>query len=168
MIKFDTKVRSIETLNNDYIDPKRYDELLGFKYDLSATTTRSINRLMKDRRGICFDFVNYLYYKNNGYGDCYFIYFNNERHSTHTFYFINGYLIEATPNPNEPLNDIYIAKMSLKDNIESLVSQNVDMKNLYNKNDPPYDLIKYTPDNKEISIKSFICKRLDEAGVKYK
>ena len=40
-------------------------ELLGFTYDSNTYRTRDINTLFKDRKGICFDFVNYLYHKYN-------------------------------------------------------------------------------------------------------
>ena len=44
---------------------KENKELLGFTYDSNTYRTRDINTLLKDRKGICFDFVNYLYYKYN-------------------------------------------------------------------------------------------------------
>ena len=39
-------------------------ELLNFTYDSSAYKTRDIKTLFKDKKGICYDFVNYLYHKS--------------------------------------------------------------------------------------------------------
>ena len=36
---------------------KENKELLGFTYDSNTYRTRDINTLLKDRKGICFDFV---------------------------------------------------------------------------------------------------------------
>ena len=142
----------------------KYKEIIGFTYDNNANYTKPIDELLKSKKGICYDFVNYLYHKNKG-GDCYFIHFNNKEHSTHTFYMLNGNWIEATPKTDEPLKFIPVEKCSVNDVVKRLVAQNV--KKLDNPDEPPYDLVKYTPDNKKMSVKEFICKRFDEGNIPY-
>ena len=65
------------------------------------------------------------------------------------------------------MSRIESGKMTLKKEVENLVKQNVDLKHLDEPEEPPYDLIKYKPDNSEISIKKFIEKRFAEGGLPY-
>lgn len=137
--------------------------LIGFSYDNKTDKTRNVKNFLEDKKGICFDFVNYLYSINKKC-QCYFVWFNNKESSTHTFIILNGYYIETTPETNRKntLSSIYIEKATPENIIKRMAKQRVDFKNLYYKDDKPYDWCRYYPDNKEQSIKEFISKRFKE------
>ena len=159
------KLYSMENYPKKLAD--RYSELIGFRYDHNAKSTRNIEHFVKDKKGVCFDFVNYIYHKNNKKGKCYFIHYNNRIHNTHTFYISDdGYYIEATP-PNDILKHIYIEKITVDKLVKRLVQQNVDFDNLDQPDDPPFDLVEYTPDNREITISDFINNMFDKLGVEH-
>ena len=128
-------------------------------YDDNQDYTKTISQLLKTRKGICFDFVNYIYHKNNKTGRCFFIWYNNKDFSTHTIYIDeDNYRIEATP----PANDIYVKKIeNIEDEIERLALQATHGKR-NDKDEPLYLWTEYIPENKVMSIKSFILKRFDE------
>ena len=69
-----------------------FPELNEFKYDFDAKTTKSVKEFLFKKKGICYDFVNYIYYKNNNV-KCYFIY-TNKGNNTHTFALLNDIWIE--------------------------------------------------------------------------
>ena len=133
-------------------------ELLGFTYDLNTYRTRDINALFKDRKGICFDFVNYLYHKYNKKGKCYFMWFNNQQGNTHTIYITeDGYYIEVTPNEKKPLDHIYVEKV---ENIIKLADNMADqIVTGYWKDSPKFRICEYIPKNVSQTIDQFIDER---------
>ena len=95
--------------------------LIGFSYDNKTDKTRNVKNFLEDKKGICFDFVNYLYSVNKKC-QCYFVWFNNKESSTHTFIILNGYYIETTPETNRKntLSSIYIEKATPENIIKRL------------------------------------------------
>ena len=69
-----------------------FPELNEFKYDFDAKTTKPVKEFVLSKKGICYDFVNYIYYKNHKV-KCYFIY-TNKGNNTHTFALLNDIWIE--------------------------------------------------------------------------
>lgn len=133
-------------------------ELLNFTYDLSAYKTRDIKTLFKDKKGICYDFVNYLYHKYNKKGKCYFMWFNNRQGSTHTIYITeDNYYIEATPEEEKPLDYIYVEKVT---NILELAKNMANqIATGYWKDSPKFRICEYVPKNISQTIDQFIDER---------
>jgi len=130
-------------------------ELLHFKYDNNTTKTRTIKKLLKDKKGICFDFVNYLYHKYNKKGKCYFMWFNNKQGSTHTIYItVDGYYIEATPPSSGELKEIYVTKIkNVNELAENLSKQ---FSTMFWKDSPKFRICEYKPKNISQTIDQFI------------
>ena len=137
---------------------KENKELLNFTYDSNASKTRDIKTLLKDKKGICFDFVNYLYHKYGKKGKCYFMWFNNKQGSTHTIYITeDNYYIEATPEEGKPLDYIYIKKVT--DVLEIAKNMADQIATGYWKNSPKFRICKYVPKNVSQTIDQFIDER---------
>ena len=64
-----------------------FNELNKFKYDNDDKTTKPVKEYKQKKKGICYDFVNYIYHKNDKV-KCYFIY-TNKGNNTHTFALLN-------------------------------------------------------------------------------
>jgi len=123
-----------------FIYSQKFHPLVGMTYDTKTNHTRTIDELLRDRKGICFDFVNYLYFKNGKTGHCYFMWFNNKDMNTHTIYVTDDmYKIEATPNPDEgKLRVVYIDRIpSVESVVKRLVRQMTDGR-CYHKSEPLY------------------------------
>ena len=137
-------------------------ELLGYSYDNKTNKTRTINKLIADKKSICFDFVNYLYNKYNKTGKCYFAWFNNKAGNTHTIYITeDGYYIEATPPASGKLTSIYCSRCTAKDVFNDMAKR---MSTGYWKDSPRYRVCEYIPENKIETIDSFIDKRWTDGG----
>lgn len=137
---------------------KENKELLNFTYDSSAYKTRDIKTLFKDKKGICYDFVNYLYHKYNKKGKCYFMWFNNRQGSTHTIYITeDNYYIEATPEEEKPLDYIYVEKVTnVLELAKNMANQIVTG---YWKDSPKFRICEYVPKNISQTIDQFIDER---------
>lgn len=118
-------------------------ELLNYKYDHSATHTRSRVEFMKDKKGICFDFVNYIYYKLDKKPSCYFIY-GNKNNNTHTFCILDSTWIEYAWQNKIGEHRGYTVQDVAKEWIKQ-----------HNGNNPDVFLVKYRPNNNVMSIKEF-------------
>lgn len=159
---FNNEIEDIVGVKKPVVD---YSELLGMTYDPVATHTRTVSQLLRERKGICFDFVNYLYQKNNCQGECYFLWFNDKSRSTHTIYIDpKGYWIEATPDSGIPLQEVRRNKIPLKKIISQLVKQRTGGVR-YADDNPLYYCVKYIPENRRMTLKEFFNKRFDEIGV---
>jgi len=50
-----------------------YEKISKFPYDEDTTHTRPMKEFMQEKTGVCYDTVNYMYFKTGEVGDCYYI-----------------------------------------------------------------------------------------------
>lgn len=138
------QIRLLRALNFSIPESKGLicPELLNYNYDFDTNKTRNYEQFIKDKKGICYDFVNYIYYKLNKKPKCYFIY-GNKTNDTHTFCIYNGIWIEYAWQNH---------KGERKSNVNDIA---LLFAKEHNKNDTNLFLVEYKPDNKIQTINEF-------------
>lgn len=128
-----------------------FPELNEFKYDFDAKTTKPVKEFLLSKKGICYDFVNYIYHKNNNV-KCYFIY-TNKGNNTHTFALLNDIWIE------------YAWKTYKGEHANFNYNKIVDLFcKEYNCDKSSILLVEYKPNNKVQTIKEFCDDRFKQTN----
>lgn len=119
-----------------------FPELDEFEYDFDAKETKTVDEFFSNKKGICYDFVNYIYHKNAN-AKCYFIY-TNKNNNTHTFALINDVWVEyawiAHKGEHKNFNYKKIVDLFCEEN-------NCDKSTIL--------LLEYKPNNKKQTIEEF-------------